>query len=222
MIKAVIFDLDETLLDRKETMQRFLRDQHARFNGQLRHATADSYAEKVLFHQKNGYAKKWEAYRNALAELGIEDANPQTLFQDYLDNYGAQPVLFAETVPVLEKLAGKYKLGIITNGRIAGQNRKVDHSGIRPYFATVLTSEAAGVEKPDARIFHKCLEALNVSPEESVCVGDHPEYDVEGAIGAGLRGIWMRCDHFDPPAKHHGMISNLNELPPMLDQFASA
>jgi len=88
MIRAILFDLDETLINRNETMRLFLVDQHNRFPA-LRVCGSDVFAAECLRFQNNGYADKFEAYSKACASVGIREANlPEVLFNDFKDQYG--------------------------------------------------------------------------------------------------------------------------------------
>lgn len=74
MIRAILFDLDETLIDRNETMRLFLANQHSRFPA-LRACDSDVFAAECLRFQHNGYADKLEAYSKACVSLGIREYN---------------------------------------------------------------------------------------------------------------------------------------------------
>lgn len=93
-----------------------------------------------------------------------------------------------ETVKYLSRM---YRLGVVTNGPEEMQLAKINHMGLSPYFGTVVTSEAAGYEKPNLAIFLRALELDQVPPDQSVFVGDRMEVDVTGAKGAGMRAIWF-------------------------------
>ena len=67
-MKAIIFDLDETLVDRSATVTAFLENQHERFRNRLS-SPKTSFVRTVLRHQNNGYADKRVAYGDACEEL---------------------------------------------------------------------------------------------------------------------------------------------------------
>jgi HAD superfamily hydrolase (TIGR01509 family) len=87
------------------------------------------------------------------------------------------------------RLAG-LKLGVISNsdGRV---DQALEAAGLREYFDVVIDSALVGVEKPDPRIFHAALDALDVAPEEALYVGDLYEIDVLGARAAGIDAVLL-------------------------------
>jgi putative hydrolase of the HAD superfamily len=83
------------------------------------------------------------------------------------------------------------KLGVVSNsdGRV---EQALDAAGLRPYFDVIIDSALVGVEKPDPRIFHAALDALGVSADETLYVGDLYEVDVLGARAAGVEAVLLR------------------------------
>src|SRR6476646_4576460 len=82
------------------------------------------------------------------------------------------------------------RLGVVSNsdGRV---EEALTAAGLRPYFDVVVDSALAGVEKPDPAIFRPALEALDVSAEEALYVGDLYEVDVLGANAAGMPAVLL-------------------------------
>ena len=201
MIRAILFDLDETLINRNETMRLFLVNQHSRFPA-LRVCGSDVFAAECLRFQNNGYADKFEAYTKACASLGILESNlPLALFDDFKDQYGVTAVAFDGALEVVKELSNSFKLGIVSNGRKRGQIAKLESTGLAPFFSAVVVSEAHGVKKPHHSIFNACLEKLGVTAQESVFIGDNPDADILPAHQLGMYTVWMRNDHFGRPEK---------------------
>ena len=109
-------------------------------------------------------------------------------------------------------------LGLITNGTVQAQTQKLDLLGLRPYFQTVVISEAVGVEKPHAAIFQHALHALGLQADQVWFVGDHSEKDMLGAGRVGLHTVWLRGTHPwpDTQAAPQHQIDHLRELVPLL------
>ncbi|MFK7804661.1 MAG: HAD family hydrolase [Anaerolineae bacterium] len=217
MINAVIFDLDQTLLDRTATFKLFLGNQHARFEQELTSVPTADFISMIMRYDKNGYAPKEEVYAQVCTEfdLTIQDK----LLADFLENYGQEPVLFDDAIGVLETLSKSYPLGLITNGRVKGQSAKIDQSGIRHFFKAIKISEGEGVKKPSPIIFERCLAKMGVAAGQAVYIGDHPEKDVAAAQKVGLKGIWRANPHYQTPDYADGMINNLNELIDLLPKL---
>jgi putative hydrolase of the HAD superfamily len=220
MIRAVLFDLDETLIDRTETMRRFLLGQHQRFSD-LDNCTAQEYAEACLRHQQNGYADKHIAYKSACFDLGISgNWLADEIFEDFKRRYGDDPVLFPGAHETLNMLSQSYLVGLVSNGRTLVQKAKISESGISKYFSSICISESVGCKKPSHEIFEACLHELSVSSREAVFVGDNPQLDVNPAKSLGMKAVWLKNEYFRAPELCDGVIERLNELPKLLEKIA--
>jgi len=120
----------------------------------------------------------------------------------------------AENAPLLRELAGRYRLGIVSNfyGNLV---RVCDDAGIRPFFDALVDSTEVGCEKPDPRIFHHALQALGVSATAATFVGDSLPRDMAGARGVGMRHIWLAGaapSSASPCCRDDRQIRSLREL----------
>lgn len=104
-------------------------------------------------------------------------------------------VLFDDVLPNMKRLKEMgLKLGVISNLR-DDMRPVVEKLGLSPYLNVLLTSEIAGVPKPNPGIFQKACEMAGVAPEEAIYVGDQYQVDVCGARRVGLKAIMIdRCD----------------------------
>jgi len=92
--------------------------------------------------------------------------------------------------PVLERLAGRYRLGIVSN--FTGNLQPcLEELGLARLFAAVSDSAVVGWSKPDPRIFRGALAALGALPERAWMVGDNFEADIRGAAALGMRTCWL-------------------------------
>ena len=107
------------------------------------------------------------------------------------------------------------KLGIITNGPVSWQMRKIEKTGVASFFNAILISDAEGIQKPDPRIFQRAMERCGVASQESMFVGDHPEADIAGARNAGLLPVWKRKDYWEVPDDVR-RIDELSEILPLV------
>lgn len=93
---------------------------------------------------------------------------------------------FRRLEPTLQRLAQRYRLGIVSNfyGNLDGILRA---EGLRRHFSVVADSGVLGVAKPDPKIFLHAAQALESRPEECVMVGDSVPRDMKGAAGVGMK-----------------------------------
>jgi len=221
MIKAILFDLDETLVDRTETMRRFLMAQHDLFPELSIHPSA-AFSDACLIHQNNGYADKLAAYASACMDLGFTDSSlAERLFADFKNRYGWDAVPFPGVSETLKLLQSEYVIGLVSNGRTKGQIAKIESCGIKGFFSSICISESIGCKKPEIAIFKACLDELSVEPHEAVFIGDNPVADIEPAKKLGMLAIWVKSAHFHAPEISDGVITDIRELPSIIWSLTS-
>ena len=211
MIKHIFFDLDRTLWDFEKNSHTTLLQLISHFNLIGKGIdTPESFIKKYKIHN----AKLWDLYRDnkinkeelrskrflmALAECGIDDKTLAEQFAlAYIKQSPLQTNLFPFSHEVLSYLRNKYTLHIITNGFEEVQHIKLAAADLKQYFDVVVTSEKAGVKKPNAKIFEFALEQANAKAEQSIMIGDDLAVDVLGAENAGMQGIY-----FNPKKEEH-------------------
>jgi putative hydrolase of the HAD superfamily len=210
---AVIFDLDGTLLDRRRSFERFVRDQWERFAHVLRTVDSEQYVQTLIELDGDGYAPRKELFIGIIAQFGLPSGLADTLLKDYRAGFPSACVLFPDAIQTLASLrASGLKLGLITNGSVQMQSRKLECLALSSRFDTILISDAEGVSKPDRQIFHRALQRLNAHPAHAVFVGDHPEVDVAGARAAGMQAIWRRDPGVSRVVEADGIIEELGDL----------
>jgi putative hydrolase of the HAD superfamily len=97
--------------------------------------------------------------------------------------------LFPDTLAVLESLRSRLRLGLVTDAQALLLEGELDMVGLRPYFDVVVVSGPTGFRKPDTRLFHTALRAIEVEPGAALFVGDNLSRDVCGAKAAGLCAV---------------------------------
>lgn len=175
-----LFDLDGTLIDRLPSLKQFLPEQYACY-GSSRAASAESFVARFLELDRAGHAPKHEVYEALVREFMLDASVPE-LVADFRRNAFKVCQPQPGALRVLEGLRVRgAKLGVITNGSVAAQEQKLNASGIAPPVTFKLISEAAGLRKPDPKIFIKAARHFDVPPSSCIFVGDHPEKDIKSS-----------------------------------------
>jgi len=212
MIRGVLFDLDGTLLDRERSLRDFLDRQYERFP--VMHSVPKSqFVERFLQLDENGYVWKDQVYIRLIEQFGWP-CDMQELLNDYLHAFRDHCVGFPHLTEMLDELRGMgVKLGIVSNGFDAFQRRNISGLGITDHFDAILVSESEGLRKPDPAIFMRALHRLNLSPEETMFVGDHPVNDVEASVRTGLLGVWKKNTVYAIPECSCLVLDDLMQIP---------
>lgn len=221
-VAAVIFDLDDTLLDHTGAARKGVEGWLSRLDveptstliGHWFDVTECHYASYVrgditFDEQRRARVRDMLAALNRT--VGDDDTLDQ-LFEVYLTLYSAAWRPFgdvAETLALVE--ARGLRVAVVTNGTQRQQLQKLTAMGISERVGPVFCSDALGCGKPDPRIFHAACAALGVQPQAALNVGDNYELDVTGARAAGLQAV-----HLDrtgtSTCEEAARISSLREL----------
>lgn len=216
MIKAALFDLDGTLLNRDESVKLFLDSQYHRLNKFVGHIPKKQYMTRFIELDNRGYVWKDNVYQQLVNEFAMEGITWEELLQDYITEFKNNCVPFPNLIEMLEKLkTSNLKIGMITNGIGQFQIDNIKALGIEKYFDVILVSEWEGIKKPDPQIFQRALAKLDVLPNESLFIGDHPNNDVKGAQNVGMKGIWKK-DYQWSNVDADYIVDNLAELPAII------
>lgn len=202
-LKAIFFDLDETLLDTSgcrppavEASFRIAVQKYPELNLEAWRRASEEV--KVEMHDlwlnspNSGVELLREGSYRILKKLGIDDSELAThVSQAYYRTWIKHLKLFPEVQEVLAALRGRFRLGIISNGPSDLQRYKLKLFNLEREFDPIVISGEIGVAKPDPAIFRHALEFAKVSPSEALYVGDSPTYDIVGAKGVGMQMIWV-------------------------------
>ncbi|MBB6673523.1 HAD family hydrolase [Cohnella nanjingensis] len=218
MPKAILFDLDGTLLDRDRSLLDFVRAQYDRISA-FRHVDKPAFVRRFIELDAKGYVWKDRVYQSLLSEFQA-DHSWEALLEDYIDGFRHHCVGFPGLHEMLGHLRDKgLKLAIITNGYTRFQENNIMALQLPPYFDEIVVSEREGVRKPDPEIFHRALRRLNVTPGEAVYVGDHPANDIRAARQAGMRAVWKEDAYYAKPDEANWTIRQLSEISALADHL---
>jgi putative hydrolase of the HAD superfamily len=223
-LRAVIFDAGDTLIRMPRRREEILIDLCLQLGESIpldRASEACHWSERYYVRNYLGDAgdrsEFWRRYHGeALRYLGIEDPSGEKA--DLLSHgFGRAGVwtAFPEAAGVCGRLkALGLKLAVVSNGPDTVV-QLLSQAGLLPFFDAVITSQTAGIEKPDPRIFALALGRLNVSPGDALFAGDLYEVDVLGARSAGMAAVLI--DRRDSPdARDCPVIRSLDQLIPMV------
>ncbi|MEV6025104.1 HAD family hydrolase [Streptomyces sp. NPDC052036] len=236
-IKAVVWDVDDTLFDYTTADRAGMRG-HLAAEGLL---AGFGSVEQALDRWRRITDLQWARY--AAGEASFEgqrrdrvrvfldrpltDDEADAWFRRYLDHYEAAWALFPDVLPVLDVLAAGYRHAVLSNSSVHVQEYKLRTLGVRDRFEAVLCAAELGFSKPDTRAFGAACGTLGLAPHQVAYVGDHPEIDGRGAAEAGLLSVLIDragvrvVTNAEPAARCEGpaglhRIASLDELPAVL------
>jgi HAD superfamily hydrolase (TIGR01549 family) len=234
-IRAVLFDMDETLLEHTCTFEELGHKAYSVFEDRLAPVTREEFWE--TFWEKAldlwqmmfdgvlpGAVARRYGFINTLRTLKVDEnlADEMLRVTDGLILESTR--LFSETPSVLETLrkAG-FTLGIVTNGYTELQRLKLNHHGLCGLVDFTIVSEEAGAHKPDPRIFEIALTHAKSPAAACLFVGDMLDTDIKGARNAGMKSVlidiggkWDGLRTKPEGVEANWTIKRLSELLPLL------
>lgn len=204
--RAIIFDLDDTILDSTLSSDR------------LWTSTAEHFANRVgvtatVFDQQMKASRQWfwsDPDRNAVGRLDLYKARTNCVEHALKDLGASNPDLarqiadwftehritsmqpFDGAIQTLQtlKTAG-VRMALISNGKGETQREKVVSFGLEPIFECIILEGEFGVGKPDRRVFDHALKELDSEPADTWMVGDNLQWEVAAPQALGITGIWV-------------------------------
>lgn len=144
--------------------------------------------ERALMTKK--YADLYEAFTHVCNEFKVKPT--QYMLDKLVGMWNKNKLLskpFPETIEVLEKLKGKYKLVLISNTDCFSVESVMDKFKLKDYFDVIVLSYEVGMLKSDPKMFDIALKKLKLKKEDVIMVGDSVESDIAGANKAEIKGI---------------------------------
>lgn len=205
VIKAVLFDLDDTLwpivpvIERAEQLLHDWLVCHAPAVAAKHTIDGMRARRQALMATDPVYQLDLRLLRHAVLVEAFESCGEDVVMvEQAMQVFSAarnQVTPFNDVMPVLDGLRERVALGSISNG-VADLHA----IGMAHFFRTSVAAHRFGRAKPDPGIFHAACDALDVAPCDAVYVGDDPLLDVQGAQNAGLRGVWINRQQHALPA----------------------
>ncbi|SNY51231.1 HAD family hydrolase [Paractinoplanes atraurantiacus] len=217
MLEAVLFDLDDTLVD-QETASRAAVVEWAAGLGVDGGEVAGRWARVSERHyaryqrREIGFGEQRRERVREFLGIALSDAEADGLFAGYLERYEAGWALFDDAVPALRRVrAAGLTVAVFTNGEQGQQRRKLERLGLLPEVDLMVASSTLPAGKPDPRAFRHAVERVGVDASRALMVGDSLHKDVLGARAAGLMAVLL-----DRADSHAGVevprITSLDDL----------
>ncbi|MDF5573194.1 HAD family hydrolase [Vibrio parahaemolyticus] len=219
MLKAIFFDMDETLCgtsqadkaagqkftawiqqtypqvsDPQAFLQRYLQGVYKKLNAEFPQLVA-------LLPDENAF--RCGLIQTILAENGIHiDAEQAQQAQHYFDSARMGAFTFFPGVKeMLTDLRKHYKLVVITNGPIFSQHPKLKATQMDEWVDHIIVGGEEPEEKPAASIFQKALNLVDIKPEEALHIGDSLAADIAGANNMGILSVWVNATGASNPTE---------------------
>ena len=209
MMKAVIFDFGQTLVDSANGFRTAEKEAQDKLFTNLGLTVREDFLAiyrrlRKEFHDRSNFSRNalWQEvfYYYCVA------VNSDLLVRwetEYWETVKKHTFLFPEVTGVLDSLSRRYKVALITNTqgqRSTGTHRISLYPDLEIFFKVIIVAGEGGIPtKPDPKPFHQCLDKLGISPSEAVYIGDDWRIDICGARDVGMHAIWL---------KHHSVQRN--------------
>lgn len=206
MIKIILFDIDNTLIDHTKAEKKAIKWIYDEYFKQTISFKADrkiwlemTQKNWKLFEQKELTFKQQQTQRIKdvwrSLNITIDEESARKIFNQYLKKYETSWQAFAGVEELLNKL--NVTVGILSNGNLTQQIKKLQTANLLRFFDqnNIFTSEEIGSSKPDQKLFSYVKETLKFKNNRILYIGDKLEYDIEPALKAGWNAIWI--DHYN-------------------------
>ncbi len=197
-IKAVLIDIDNTLLDFNKSAFVAINNTAVAHSVILpeNHFEVFLRINDVLWQELEcGLITKDDIYKNRWKRI-FEELDITCDYAAFEDNFRKEMRKTAITVEgavdLLSYLSKKYPVYTASNASRLQQKTRLESAELAPYLSGMFTSEEIGFQKPAKEFFYSCcLEIVPVLPEEIVMIGDSVDADIIGAKNFGLKTIWF-------------------------------
>jgi putative hydrolase of the HAD superfamily len=215
MMKAVIFDFGQTLVDSANGFRQAEKEAQEKLFGHLalslREKFLDHYRQlRKEFHGRSRFSRLalWQEVYHYYC-LAPDEALLGRWEAEYWGTVKAHSILFPEAMGVLKALNTRFDMALITNtqGQPASATHRIsEFPELERYFRVILVAGENDIPpKPDPMPFKLCVQELGIDPREAVYVGDDWRIDVCGSRDAGLNPVWI---------KHESVKRNWPEVTP--------
>lgn len=208
--KHLFIDLDDTLWDIHRNSKECLEEVYNDYGYNKYYATFADYYN--VYMPSNHHL--WGLYRNGkinkdeliverflvpVREFGIDDAEyAKKLSDDFLERTTLKTKLVDGTMDLLNYLKPNYQMHILSNGFREVQYKKIENSGLKPYFDKIILSDEIGINKPHIDFFTHSLAKTNAKRSEALMIGDSWDADIVGAYNSNIDQLWFNPEGLSP------------------------
>ena len=198
MVEFLFLDLDDTILDFKAQEDAAIGKTLAGAGIDPSLAVCERYSKinkdlwkKMELGEITREQVLYGRFEILFRELGVvADAKKTALA--YMEHLSEGHYFLPGAEDAVKALSKKYRLFIASNGTAAVQNKRLDSSGLRPYFEKIFISQDIGINTPAKGFFDYCFARIEgFDPETAMIVGDSPSSDIQGGQNAGIKTCWV-------------------------------
>lgn len=221
----LLFDADATLLDFKRSEREAVIDCLNFFGLPSDDDIIKKYSEindgywKMLERGEIEKNKLYDARWQSFVDFYGFDCCAKDISRMYVDTLTTKSYVLDGAVEICEKLYGKFKMYIVTNGQKKVQDGRLVPSPIYKFFDNCFISEEIGFEKPSVRFFDAISKLIpNYDASKALIIGDSLTSDIAGGINAGIDTCWFNYKRKSIPSdmKIDYIINDLSELEKIL------
>jgi 2-haloalkanoic acid dehalogenase type II len=216
-IRAIAFDLDNTLWDVEPVLERaeriladWLASRYPRIAGRFPPPEVQRVRAALLAERPEQAHDFTFLRRETLSRIAMAAGHERTVGAEaFAVWHAARNTLepYPEVVTALEKLRARYRLATLSNG-----NADLERIGLAHHFEVSLHASALGCAKPDARAYKQLAQALTLEPAEILFVGDEPHADVVGPRAVGMQTVWVNRGRNAWPAALPAATADISDL----------
>ncbi len=227
MIKALLWDVDGTLLDFKAAESAAIRRLFGEFSlGECTDEMIRRYSainEEFWQRLERNEITKQQVligrYEQFFAEIGVPVSLAVEFNRRYQVRLGDTIVFRDDSYSIVKSLRGRVRQYVVSNGTVIAQSRKLEGSGLGEMMDGVFLSEALGVEKPNKAFFDAVMDRIcPEAPEEVMIIGDSLTSDIRGGNNAGIKTCWYNPEGKTAPDEYKidYVIADLHEIDSLL------
>lgn len=224
MIKTVLLDLDDTILDFKMSERVALTKTLNELNIEPTEEIIKKYSKYNISQWKRlelGEISREEVkvnrYKLLFDDIKV-DASPQKATAIYEENLAHGHYFVDGAKEMLYSIWNDYNLYVVSNGAKKVQEGRMSTADISHCFKDIFISEVVGFEKPNVEFFNNVFSQIeNFNADEAVIIGDSLSSDIKGGKNAKIKTVW-----FNPNGLEYGdivpdfQISSLDEIKPLI------